>query len=54
MAKIPLYFTWITLILIQEYMQYEEYAQFGSISMGKVHMGDMCMGVLKCEVNVFS
>ena len=26
---------WISLILIQEYMQYEEYMQFGLISMGK-------------------
>ena len=26
-------------------MQYEEYVQFGLISMGKVHMGHMC---LKC------
>ena len=29
-------------------MQYEEYVQFGLISMGKVHMGQMCVWVLKC------
>ena len=52
-AKIPFYFTWISLILIQEYMQYEEYVQFGLISMAKVHMGHMCVWVLKCKVHVF-
>ena len=54
MAEILLDFTWISLILIQEYMQYEEYVQFALISMDKVHMGHMCVWVLKCRVNVFS
>ena len=53
MAKILLDFTWISLILIQEYMKYEEYVQFALIAMDKVHMGQMCMWVL-CKVNVFS
>ena len=29
-------------------MQYEDYVQFGLISMGKVHMDHMCVWVLKC------
>ena len=37
---------WISLIFIQEYMQKEEYVQFGLISMEKVHMGHVCMWVL--------
>ena len=52
--------TWISVILIQEYVhfiilikKYEECVKFALISMDKVQMGHMSMWVLKCNVNVF-
>ena len=49
MAEILLDFTWISLILRQEYMQYEGYVQFALISMDKVYMGHMCMRILNAR-----
>ena len=34
-------------MLIQDYMQHEEYVQFGLISRGKVHVDHLCVWVLK-------